>query len=412
MLDLLLENVRLPEEVRLMNIGVKDGVIALLSRAGEPVPAARVKEQGHGGLLLPGLVEPHIHLDKAHLLSRMEGEADSLQEAIQMTAAMKHSFTREDIKARSLAVIHQAVRNGVTHMRCHAEVDPILGLTAFEAALELQLQVKSFLDLQIVVFPQEGIFASPGTHELMDEALRIGGDAVGGIPYQDPDLVEEHLQFVFALAEKHGKPIDFHADFSDNPQQLAIVQIAERTIAAGMQGLVSAGHVTSLGSLPYREAADIADFISKANLHIMCLPATDLYINGRGDQEKHRRGLTPVKLLLERGVNVTIGVNNVRNPFTPFGKADPLEVAWLLAVTAYMGGEGDAKQLLRMLTEGAARALGIKDYGIKVGASADMALFPSATVRDALLDRPESRTVWKRGVKVAQAQTEFVLQGF
>lgn len=405
MLDLLINEVRLPSEDRLMSVGVRNGVIKHIevSGDGESAPAAMTVENGYGGMLLPGLVEPHIHLEKAYLLTRMEREAASLQEAIAMTAIMKHGFTRADMKERSFAVIREAVRSGVTHMRCHAEVDPILGLSAFEAALELKEQVRHALDLQIVVFPQEGISKSPGTAELMEEAMRLGGDVVGGITYQDADL-HEHLDYVFGLAEKYGKPLDLHADFSDNPEQLAILDIAERTIASGMQGMVSAGHVTSLGSLPYERAAAAAEQIGKAGLPIMSLPATDLFINGRGDRERQRRGLTPVRLLLEMGVNVVIGVNNVRNPFTPFGKADPLETAWLLAVTAYMGGESDAKQLIRMLTEGAAAALGLADYGLRLGAAADMVLFGETSERDILLNKPESRTVWKRGVKVADSR--------
>ncbi|MEV5029894.1 amidohydrolase family protein [Paenibacillus sp. LPE1-1-1.1] len=411
MLDLLLTKVRLQNEARLMDVGVRKGRIAYIAPSGgESVPDALHREQGAGGMLLPGFVEPHIHLEKAYLLSRMEHEAASLQDAIQMTAEMKHGFTKEDMQARSLAVIREAVRSGVTHMRCQAEVDPILGLTAFEAALELKERVRDALDLQIVVFPQEGIFKSPGTAELMEEALRLGGDAVGGITYQDADL-QAHLQLVFDMAEKHGKPLDFHADFSDNPDQLAIAEIADRTIAAGMQGLVSAGHVTSLGSLEHGRAMSVADRIKEADLHIMSLPATDLFINGRGERERPRRGLTPVGLLLEKGVNVVIGVNNVRNPFTPFGKADPLETAWLLAVTAHMGGDADARQLIQMLTEGAGRALGLRNYGLREGSEADMVLFSVPTERDILLDKPERRTVWKRGVKTAETQVASQVHG-
>jgi cytosine deaminase len=411
LLDLLLTQVRLQKETRLMDVGIRQGMIVFLAPSGGAhVPEALMVEQGCGGMLLPGFVEPHIHLEKAYLLSRMEQEAASLQDAIQMTADMKHGFTKEDMTARSMAVIREAVRSGVTHMRCHAEVDPILGLNAFEAAMELKEKVKHALDLQIVVFPQEGISKSPGTAELMEEAMRLGGDVVGGITYQDADLAA-HLQFVFDLADKFGKPIDFHADFSDHPEQLAISDIADRTIAAGMQGLVSAGHVTSLGSLERGQAAKVAERIKEADLHIMSLPATDLFINGRGDQEKQRRGLTPISLLREKGVNVVIGVNNVRNPFTPFGKADPLETAWLLAVTAYMGGEADARHLIEMLTNGAARALGIQHYGLQIGAQADMVLFSVPTERDILLDKPEQRTVWKRGVKVSETLVASSLQG-
>lgn len=155
-------------------------MVELTPSGGKHVPGAHQIEHGAGGMLLPGFVEPHIHLEKAYLLSRMEQEAGSLQDAIHMTADMKHGFTKEDMEARSLEVIRAAVRSGVTHMRCHAEVDPVLGLSAFESALELKERMKRTLDLQIVVFPQAGIFKSPGTAALMEEAIRLGGDVVGG----------------------------------------------------------------------------------------------------------------------------------------------------------------------------------------------------------------------------------------
>ncbi|MFC4775796.1 amidohydrolase family protein [Paenibacillus sp. GCM10023252] len=454
-MDLIIHHAKLPGREGLYAIGVLDGVIARLEQtqqgdgwlegaqpaggltdhpgmAGSPSEAGRLSAadcmsamgslntadimseadrvhwpeassvfDAEGGLLLPGFVEPHIHLDKAELLGRMPSDAGSLQEAIRMTAEMKRGFTREDIRQRSLSVLNRAIRSGVTHMRCHAEVDPILGLTAVEAALELKEQVRELLDLQVVVFPQEGIMASPGTAELMEEALRMGGDVVGGIPYQDGDAAA-HIEHVFSLAQRYGKPLDFHVDFSDHPEQLDILTIADRTIAAGMEGRVAAGHVTSLGSVPLEAAARAASLISRAGISVMCLPQTDLYLGGRGDKEHPRRGLTPVKLLQEHGVNVVIGVNNVRNPFTPFGTADPLEAGWLLASTAYMGSDEDARRVLHMLTHGAAQAIGAEEYGVRLGANADLVLLPSRDERSALLDRPARRAVWKRGRLTAE----------
>ncbi|WP_342561052.1 amidohydrolase family protein [Paenibacillus sp. FSL R7-0345] len=403
MTDLLVKDVLLPDGSGRMDVGISSGRIAFIAPSSEGGREAAEIVNGKGGLLLPGFVEPHIHLEKAYLLARMDRETESLQDAIQMTAQMKNTFTAKDITERSLAVIREASRHGVTHMRCHAEVDPILGLSAIESALELKQSVSRQMDLQVVAFPQEGIFKCPGTAELMEEAMRLGADVVGGITYQDHDL-GGHLDFTFSLAEKYGKPLDYHADFSDNPSDRAIVDIARRTIAAGMQGLVSAGHVTSLGSMPVIEACSIGELLHDAQIHVITLPLTDLYLNGRGDGEKPRRGLAPVRLLRECGVNVTLGTNNVRNPFTPFGKADPLEVAWLLAIATYMGGGQDAHSLMNMLTVDSAKALGLDSYGIHVGSPADMVLFRESSVREVLLNRPEIRTVWKRGKQVAHTR--------
>lgn len=400
MIDLLITDTVISGDERRMDVGISSGKIAFVTPCGERKTEASRVVQGKGGLLLPGFVEPHIHLEKAYLLDSMDREAESLQDAIQITSKLKSSFTREDMYRRSLVVIREAVRNGVTHMRCQAEVDPVLGLRAVESALRLKQSLKHQLDLQVVAFPQEGVFKSPGTAELMEEAIRMGADVIGGITYQDENL-GEHLDFAFGLAGKYGKPLDFHADFSVNSNDRAVVEIAKRIIAAGMQGHVAAGHVTSLGSLPEHEASAIGELLCHAGISVITLPMTDLFLNGREGSEGYHRGLTPVKLLQDCGVNVAIGVNNVRNPFTPFGKADPIEAAWLLAITSYMGSKRDALILTNMLTHNAAQALGIENYGIKVDAPADMVLFRERSEREVLLNKPEARTVWKSGLQVA-----------
>lgn len=382
-------------------VAVRAGKIAFVaSDHSVPEMEARVVIEAKGGLLLPGFVEPHIHLEKAYLLSEMEKEADSLAEAIAMTAKMKESFRPADMIERAARVFREASKRGVVNMRCHAEVDPVLGLSAVEAALAVRESLGHLLDLQIVAFPQEGIMCAPGTAELMEEAMKLGVDAVGGITYQNEDTAE-HLDFVFRLAERYGKPLDLHVDFSDDPKQLAIADIASRTIAAGMQGSVSAGHVTSLGAMPRMEAEQAAEWIAEAGISIISLPLTDLFMNGRGERAPLHRGLTPVELLLEKGVQVAVGANNVRNPFTPFGNCDPLDTAWLLAIAARMGSARDAGTLLGMVTDNAASAIGLTNYGLRADAGADFVLLPSATEREALLDKPANRLVWKNGVMTA-----------
>ncbi|GKU85081.1 amidohydrolase family protein [Niallia sp. NCCP-28] len=400
-MDLVISNARIPNYDSLMNVAIDKGkIVSVMPACCIDNLAAKEIIDAKKSLLLPGLIEPHIHLEKAYMLSLMKEDACSLWDAIRITAELKSQFTKEDIKERSIKVLKNAVLNGVSHLRCHVEVDPILQLKAMEVMLELKESFCHLIDLQIVVFPQEGIFTQPGTAELMEEALRMGGDIVGGIPYNDRDM-EEHINYVFHLAEKYRKPVDFHADFSDNPQDLSILKIAEQTIRRGLQGQVAAGHVTSLGSVLYEHAVEVAKQIAKADLSIITLPATDLYLNGRGDQEKIRRGIAPVQLLLEHGSNVIFGTNNIQNAFTPFGKGDPLDIAWLLAQTAYFGSKQDADMLVEMTTTRAAKALNIQNYGIQEGAQADLVLMEAASVRDCLINRPERKYVWKRGVKVA-----------
>ncbi|WP_141604342.1 amidohydrolase family protein [Terrilactibacillus laevilacticus] len=399
MIDLLLHNVKSLHCDSLLDVGIENGKIVYLSNSKSEVPNSKQIIEGNGNVLLPGLVESHIHLDKAFLLDKMNEDATNLNEAIKLTAQLKQGFTKEDIRERSLKVLKRCVDYGVTHMRCHVEVDPIIQMKSMEVHLELKEQLKDLIDLQIVVFPQEGIFKQKGTADLMRESLIMGADVVGGIPYNDRDPIE-HLNFVYQLANEFGKPLDFHVDFSDDPNQLAILDIIKLTHLYQMEGRVAVGHLTSLGSVEHEKARQIASKMAKEDIHVFSLPATDLYLNGRGDTERVRRGLTPVKLLLEEGVNVLYGTNNIRNPFTPFGTGNPLDIALLLAHSAQMGTSEDAKKLLEMTTYGAARALGLTSYGIEVGKDADLVLFDSKDIRNVLLDRPKRLCVWKKGKEI------------
>jgi len=399
MLDTLICQVIIPHSNEEMDVGVENGFITYLSRANNQRPQAKHIIEGNGHVLLPGLIEPHIHLDKAYLLDHMKQEASTLDEAIRLTGNLKKDFTKEDIQLRSIKVLEKCISYGVTSLRCHVEVDPIVDLIGVETLLQLREQYRDRIDLQLVTFPQEGIFKLKGTAELMEESLKMGVDVIGGIPYNDINSIE-HLDFVFELAHKYDKPIDLHVDFSDDPNQLAIKDIISRTQTYQMEGRVSVGHLTSLGSVPYEDAKKIASDIAKADIHVMALPATDLFLNGRGDKEKVRRGVTPVRLLLEAGVNVTVGTNNIQNPFTPFGTGDPLDAALLLAHVAHMGTLKDAEILLEMTTVNAAGALGIPAHGIKLNHPADFVLFHSKNRRNVLLERPQRLGVWKKGKQV------------
>lgn len=399
MLDLLFSHVSIPHSNQEMDVGIENGFITYLSTANKQRPQANRIIEGDGNVLLPGFIEPHIHLDKAYLLDQMEQDASTLDEAIRLTGNLKKDFTKEDIQQRSIKVLERCISYGVTHLRCHVEVDPIVGLMGVEILLHLKELYRDRIDLQLVTFPQEGIFKLKGTAELMEESLRMGVDVIGGIPYNDIDPIE-HVDFVFGLARKFNKPLDFHVDFSDNPKELTIKDIIHKTIGNRMEGRVSVGHLSSLGSVPYDEAKKIASDIAKAEIHVMTLPATDLFLNGRGDKEKVRRGMTPVKLLLEEGVNVIVGTNNIQNPFTPFGTGDPLDVALLLAQVAHMGTLKDSEILLDMTTVNAARALGISKHGIKLNNPADLVLFDTKNRRNVLLERPKRLGVWKKGRQV------------
>jgi cytosine deaminase len=333
----------------------------------------------------------------------MPNRSGTLQEAIRITGILKKNQVRADVLERSQQVLDMALRKGTVGLRCHPDVDPIQGLIGVETLLELKAEYRNLLDLQIVAFPQEGILKAPGTIELMEEALRMGSDVVGGCPYNERDWNDTvaHIDTVFSLAQCFDKPIDMHADFADDisdPRFAAAAYIAQKTIETGYQGRVSLGHMTSLASLIPGAAAPVIDLLRRANIHIVTLPATDIYLGGRSDGNNPRRSLAPIRALRAAGVNVTYSSNNIRNAFTPFGAADPLQIGLFLAHIAQMGSPEDQAEVLRMATYGAAEAMGISaQYGIEAGKQADLVILDTRHVADALLESPPRLWVIKRG---------------
>lgn len=400
-MDLLIKTLRIVPGAAPVDIAIAQGRIAAIEAA-LPISAAQTIDAG-GRAAIPGLLEPHIHLDKAFLHDRMPSLTGTLEEAIRVTGILKTQQDREDVLARSRRVLDMAVGAGVTGMRVHPDVDTIQGLIGVETALTLKQEYADLLDMQVVAFPQEGILKSPGTLELMEEAMRLGADVVGGCPYAErtPEDSARHIELVFELARKYTAPIDMHADFADDmsdPRFAVCACIAQRTIENGYRGKVALGHVTSLGALRCEEAKPVIAALREADIHIVTLPATDSYLGGRQDDGKPRRGLTPVRLLRDAGVNVAYSSNNIRNAFTPFGKADPLLIGNFLAHLAQFGTAAQQADILNMGTYGAARAMGISaDYGIKVGSSADLVILDTYDVADALVDIPARLWVVKGG---------------
>ncbi len=400
-MELIVRGARLPDREGLVDIGIAGGRIRRL----EPrLPVGDAREiAAQGRLVIPGLVEAHFHLDKA-LLARVPGAA-TVSEAISRTAEAKRAFTVEDIAARARRALDMAIRHGTTAMRTHVEVDPIVGLKGMEAMLAVRREYAAAIDLQLCVFPQEGIFKAPGTETLMRQALRMGGEAVGGVPYNDTDA-RAHVELVFDLAREFDRDVDFHLDFADEPEHLHIRWVAELAAVRGFEGRVCVGHATELGALPPDALAPLAARIRDAGISVLVLPATDLYLMGRRDEKNVRRGLAPVRRLVAAGVNVAVATNNLQNPFTPFGDGDLLRVANLLATAAHLGTPDDLRLVLRMATEHAARALRRPDYGLVEGARADLILLDCTEPEAAVAAIPERLVVIKDGVVSVENRVE------
>lgn len=359
-----------------------------------------------GRVALPAFVESHIHLDKAFLEERAPNRSGSLEDAIAITLALKAGVTKRDMMERAERALRMAIRHGATWFRAQVEVDPVVGLKGMEVALELREKYSALADFQLVVFPQEGIERQPGAEALMREAMRMGGDLVGGIPYNDVDP-ERHLDIVFGMAEAFGCGLDFHLDFSDDPGERRIESVAARAIAAGLQGRVAVGHLTSLGSMKEEAAAPLIEKILEAGISVLPLPATDLFLGGRGEKPSRHRGLAPVGSLLDAGVNVAISSNNIRNAFTPSGRGDLLELGLLLAHALHMSGASERGVIPKLFTINGARALGVEeDYGLRPGRAADFVVLDSGNFNDVLIDQPEKRFVVKGGRIIVENVSE------
>ncbi|MCM3710710.1 amidohydrolase family protein [Sporosarcina luteola] len=361
-----------------------------------------------GNAVLPTLIESHIHPDKAFLEERKPNLSGTLEEALKNTAELKKLYTYDDVKKRAEKVLRWSVMNGTTVMRAHPDVDPFEKTLGVEVLLDLKEKYKEVLDMQIVAFPQEGIIQSPGVLEMMEESIKMGADVVGGCPYSEKTMedTKKQLKIVFDLAEKYNLPIDMHADFgtdANDPQNTCIELICDMTIERGYQGRVAIGHVTTLGSLDPEVAAPIFDKIAKAEVSIVPLPVTDMFMTGRAERKNIPRGMAPVLAMMERGVNLAYSSNNIRNAFTPFGNADLIAVGYLLQVSQQMGSADQRRSVLDMVTYNAAKAIGITDtYGLEVGKNADLVIYDCDDLSNLVNDQPLIRYVIKNGKIIVQ----------
>ncbi|MEG0859164.1 MAG: amidohydrolase family protein [Pseudomonas sp.] len=397
-MDLIFRNVRIDDAQALMDVAVHNGKIVEV--APDIAGKAAQEIQGNGNVLIPGFVEGHLHLEKANVMHRKANRSGTLKEAIAVTAELKPTLTREDILERSTQVLRSLVQAGSTHVRAHAEFDPIQGFTGFDVVLELREKFRDVIDIQVVAFPQEGILKLPGMHAMMVEAMEKGADVVGGIPYNDVSA-HDHIDYVFNLAKRYGKDIDFHQDFADSAENMTIEYLANKTLQEGYQGRVCVGHLTSLGAATPKKQREIIALIREAGISVMCLPATDLHLGARGDSHNVRRSLTPVRALRDGGVNVCLATNNIRNAFTPYGTGDLLNIAQLAIPACHLGGADDQATVLSMLTTSPAKALGLKNHGLAPGKDADLVLMDTRAVSDVILDLPARLMVLKRGKVVA-----------
>jgi cytosine deaminase len=417
-MDLKITDARLPERDGFWDITISQGYISAVAEsvssslsfasvnpASVNPASARVTLNAQGQLLIPGLVDAHMHLDKVFLLDRCQRVEGNFDEALRETWRAKRAFTVEDIQSRARRAIEQAIGFGTTTMRSHVEVDPGVGLTGIQALLPLQAEYAWGMTLQLAIFAQEGITNQPGTEALLRQALALGGAVIGSAPYVDPDP-EQNIRVIFDLAQEHDCDVDFHLDFLDDDQPLLLPFVIQETVRRGWQGRVCVGHMTKLAGLPPAELTAIAHAVRDARISILALPASDLYMMARRDTHDVRRGVAPVHSLATMGVISGLATNNIQNLFTPFGDGDVLKISTLLAQVLHLGTPASHQLCLNLATTQAAQAIGLPQGGIVPGAVADLVLLNVKSVSEAIAAPPVERTVIKQGRIVAQSQFE------
>ncbi len=392
-IDFVLRNARLPHALQPTDIGVEGGLIAVI----EPGFACDAPEYDAGGrLVCGGLIESHIHLDKAGIIGRCSICAGTLAEAVSETAKAKAAFTEEDVYERASVVLEKAVLNGTTRLRTFVEVDPRAGYRSLDAIKRLKVDYAWAIEIEICAFAQEGLTNEPATEAMLETALKSGADLVGGCPYTDPQPAE-HIRRIFDLGERFHVPVDFHLDFHLDPTKSDLPEVIAQTIARRYEGRVSVGHVTNLSVMTPEDLEALGKRLARAGVAVTALPATDLFLMGRGAGRLTPRGVAPIHRLAAHGVVTTLSTNNVMNPFTPFGDVSLMRMANLYANIAQIGAPAELAGIFDMIMSLPARLVGKGRKSLEVGASADLVIFDALSSSDAVAQIAPAVTGWKDG---------------
>lgn len=373
------------------NIAVKNGHIAEITPAEQP-PAGTETIDLHNALVVPGFVEGHIHLDTSfygdawrphkpcpngfNVHERVAFQAENMAEAAPM-----------DVRARNQ--LDLCIAHGTTQMRSHVMVDGSVGLKSLETILRVREEYEGLIDIQLVAFPQSGILMSPGTPQLLDEAIGLGANLVGGLDPASFDRdIEKHLDVVFGVASKQGVDVDIHLHDMGTLGAFEIEQIAERTRALGMAGHVAVSHAYGLGDIAPDYLRKIADMLARSGVAIMT--------NAPG-----ARPFPPILALRAAGVTVFSGNDNIRDSWWPYGDGDMLRRATTLGYRSGFNIDEELRTAFDVVTEAGAKALRLDGYGLRVGAKADFVTLQAEHVPEAVVAVPQGRDVYKNGRLVA-----------
>ncbi|MFM5341887.1 cytosine deaminase [Aeromonas veronii] len=411
---MLIQHIRLVDREGFWQIRCQDGVITAIEPHDEHAVAGRVLD-GEGGLAIAPFIEAHIHLDTTQTAGEPSWNlSGTLFEGIERWAERKALLTHEDVKQRAIQTLKWQIANGIQFVRTHVDVsDP--NLVALKAMLEVREEMKEWVELQIVAFPQEGILSYPNGKALLEEALKLGADVIGAIPHFEftREYGVESLHYIFDLAEKYQVLVDVHCDEIDDEQSRFIETLATLAYERGIGHRVTASHTTAMHSYNGAYASRLFRLLKMADINFVANPLVNIHLQGRFDTYPKRRGITRVKEMLKANINVCFGHDDVFDPWYPMGTANMLQVLHMgLHVCQIMGYE-QINDGLKLISSHSARTLNVQDrYGIEVGKPANLLVLPADNGFDAVRRQVPVRYSIRHGKVIAQtrpAQTEIVL---
>ncbi|MDR3242222.1 MAG: cytosine deaminase [Lactobacillaceae bacterium] len=388
---MLIKQVSIENKPELQDIQIVDGIITKISAHIQPNGDEQVID-ATGKIVIPPFVDPHVHLDSTQTAGDPEwNESGTLFDGIRIWSERKKTLTYTDAKERAIKTLRLQAEHGLQFVRSHVDVtDP--NLTALKALIEVREEVKPWMELQLVAFPQEGICSFPQGRELMEEAAKLGVDALGAIPHFEftREYGVESLHFVFDLAQKYNLLIDAHTDEIDDPASRGLETMATLALETGLKQRVTASHTTAMGSYNDAYMYKLMRLLKMADLNFIANPLINMYLGGRFDTYPKRRGLTRVKELDAEGINVAFGEDDIKDPWYPMGNGNMMDALHMGLHATQIMGYSEIMNSYRFITYNGARSLQVEDhYGIEVGKPASFLILNADNFFNALNERAE-----------------------
>lgn len=403
---MIIKNAKLRGKEGLWNIAIQEGKIQDISQ-GEVEATEQEFIDAAGSLVSAPFIEPHIHLDTTLTAGEPEwNQSGTLFEGIQRWAQRKETLTHEDVKTRAKTALKWQIAQGIQHVRTHVDVtDP--SLTALKALLEVKEEMSNFVDLQLVAFPQEGIHSYPSGAELLEEALKMGADVVGGIPHFEftREYGVSSMKTAFDLAEKYDRLVDIHCDEIDDEQSRFVEVVAAEAYERGLGNRVTASHTTAMGSYNDAYTYKLFRLLKLSNINFVANPLVNIHLQGRFDTYPKRRGITRVKELLEAGLNVSFGHDDIFDPWYPLGTGNMLQVLHMGIHVSQLMGYEQIVHSFDLITDNSAKTLNIEEnYGVEIGKPANLIVLDAENEYEAIRKQAAVRYSIRNGKVIAETK--------